>query len=177
MSAKNRERGEKARDAKKLPISTPNRFPIEKHAWWSGSKRCPVACSVSTVITIAQGLITPKLNPTGNAISAKVNAVSVDTHKKIIMLKAMTPNGVKNAALVLEWEAYLLLASKRSSQCQTTIEYIRIFFWQPDFFDFPRNEDKPISNNQHADDYGKSRHENGWNECFNREIWYHIWPI
>ena len=61
-----------------------------------------MACSVSTVITIAQGLITPKLNPTGNAISAKVNAVSVDTHKKIIMLKAMTPNGVKNAALVLE---------------------------------------------------------------------------
>ena len=54
-----------------------------------------MACYVSTVITIAQGLITPKLNPTGKAISAKVNAVSVDTHKKIIMLKAMMPNGSK----------------------------------------------------------------------------------
>ena len=54
-----------------------------------------MACSVSTVITIAQGLITPKLNPTGTVMSAKVNAVSVDTHQKIITLKAMTPNGSK----------------------------------------------------------------------------------
>ena len=54
-----------------------------------------MACSVSTVIMIAQGLITPKLNPTGTVMSAKLNAVSVDTHKKIITLKAMTPSGSK----------------------------------------------------------------------------------
>ena len=54
-----------------------------------------MACSVSTVIKIAQGLITPKLNPTGKTMSAKVNAVSANTHKKMLMLKAMTPNGSK----------------------------------------------------------------------------------
>ena len=31
----------------------------------------------------------------GTVMSAKVNAVSVDTHKKIITLKAMTPSGSK----------------------------------------------------------------------------------
>ena len=46
----------------------------------------------------------------------------------------------------------------------------KILFRQPDLFDFPRNENKPISNNQHADDNSKSRHENGWNKLLDKRI-------
>jgi hypothetical protein len=48
--------------------------------------------------------------------------------------------------------------------------YPKFFFDSPNFFDFPRNENKPISNNQHADDNGKSRHENGWNKLLYKRI-------
>ena len=46
----------------------------------------------------------------------------------------------------------------------------KILFRHPDSFDFPRNGNKPIPNNQNADDNSKSRHEKRWNKLFDKRI-------